>query len=58
MCEVGLTTLSPSSLPQAVVSVDGKPVRLQLCDTAGQVGGAAYSVQVTAGGGEWVAGES
>nr|XP_025973021.1 rho-related GTP-binding protein RhoU [Dromaius novaehollandiae] len=27
----------PSSfLPKAVVSVDGKPVRLQLCDTAGQ----------------------
>lgn len=48
----------PSSLPQAVVSVDGKPVRLQLCDTAGQVSAAASSVQVTAGGDERLAGES
>nr|XP_021151840.1 rho-related GTP-binding protein RhoU [Columba livia] len=35
----GLTTLFPapsSFLSKAVVSVDGKPVRLQLCDTAGQ----------------------
>lgn len=37
-CKVELTTLFfPSCLPLAVVSVDGKPVRLQLCDTAGQV---------------------
>uniref|UniRef100_A0A8V0XM93 Ras homolog family member U n=1 Tax=Gallus gallus TaxID=9031 RepID=A0A8V0XM93_CHICK len=36
-CKVELTTLFfPSCLPLAVVSVDGKPVRLQLCDTAGQ----------------------
>ncbi|XP_063185114.1 rho-related GTP-binding protein RhoU isoform X2 [Chroicocephalus ridibundus] len=36
---VGLTTVFPppsSFLSKAVVSVDGKPVRLQLCDTAGQ----------------------
>lgn len=34
----------PYFLSKAVVSVDGKPVRLQLCDTAGQVSGATYLI--------------
>lgn len=37
---------SDSPLPSisAVVSVDGRPVRLQLCDTAGQVSKVAYVI--------------